>query len=454
MIHEIDVLNTVARTSLLDGPLKQLNKGGSRIAPFTVKRDANNHSRDNNDEVDGCVSQLKVIIKGDIVAAKQFGSEATESSEECEDSDIRKQRWTSFQFAEVTDLLKKTLGLKSWKCEYCGEEKKATDNGDNVIRGIKAKNSENIVESDDDSAIDEQSEVEDEGAKKKRGKSSKAAKEFKEHKKKTKINVLPSEVREILKDLWRNHPEFCSFIGDLWQSGSEKNDYAMFFLESILVPPTKFRPPTKEGDNVMEHPQTVGLNKVLESNIALGNARTNQLEKSKIVSRWMDLQESVNVLFDSKTSSVKSQREQGTGICQVLEKKEGLFRQKMMGKRVNHACRSVISPDPYIAVNDIGIPPCFALKLTYPERVTPWNVEKLRKAIINGPDIHPGATQYSDKVSTVKLPSSRKARIAIANKLFSSRGVTTQLGKTCDIEFECKIVYRHMQDGDVVLVNR
>lgn len=53
----------------------------------------------------------------------------------------------------------------------------------------------------------------------------------------------------------------------------------------------------------MEHPQTVGLNKVLESNIALGNARTNQLEKSKIVSRWMDLQESVNVLFDSKTSS-------------------------------------------------------------------------------------------------------------------------------------------------------
>lgn len=73
-------------------------------------------------KVDGCVSQLKVIIKGDIVAAKKFGSEATESSEECEDSDIRKQRWTSFQFAEVTDLLKKTLGLKSWKCGYCGKK--------------------------------------------------------------------------------------------------------------------------------------------------------------------------------------------------------------------------------------------------------------------------------------------------------------------------------------------
>lgn len=56
-----------------------------------------------------------------------------------------------------------------------------------------------------------------------------------------------------------------------------------------------------------------------------------------------------------------------TGICQLLEKKEGIFRQKMMGKRVNFACRSVISPDPYLAVNEIGIPPYFALRLTYPE---------------------------------------------------------------------------------------
>jgi DNA-directed RNA polymerase I subunit RPA1 len=58
---------------------------------------------------------------------------------------------------------------------------------------------------------------------------------------------------------------------------------------------------------------------------------------------------------------------ENTGIRQLLEKKEGLFRQNMMGKRVNYACRSVISPDPYIAVNEIGIPPYFAVRLTYPE---------------------------------------------------------------------------------------
>lgn len=41
---------------------------------------------------------------------------------------------------------------------------------------------------------------------------------------------------------------------------------------------------------------------------------------------------------------------------QLLEKKEGLFRKHMMGKRVDFAARSVISPDPYINTDEIGIP--------------------------------------------------------------------------------------------------
>lgn len=64
--------------------------------------------------------------------------------------------------------------------------------------------------------------------------------------------------------------------------------------------------------------------------------------------------------------AAKSDKE-ASGIRQLLEKKSGILRQKMMGKRVNFACRSVISPDPYLAVNEIGIPPYFALRLTYPE---------------------------------------------------------------------------------------
>ena len=77
-------------------------------------------------------------------------------------------------------------------------------------------------------------------------------------------------------------------------------------------------------------------------------------------------------------------------LHQLIEKKEGLFRMNMMGKRVNYACRSVISPDPYINTNEIGVPKVFATKLTYPQPVTPWNFQELKQAVINGPDIYPG----------------------------------------------------------------
>lgn len=83
-----------------------------------------------------------------------------------------------------------------------------------------------------------------------------------------------------------------------------------------------------------------------------------------------------------------------THVCcnlfQLLEKKEGLFRKNMMGKRVDFAARSVISPDPCINTNEIGIPEVFAKKLTYPQPVTPWNVQELRQAVMNGPLKHPG----------------------------------------------------------------
>ncbi len=46
----------------------------------------------------------------------------------------------------------------------------------------------------------------------------------------------------------------------------------------------------------------------------------------------------------------------------------------MMGKRVNFAARSVITPDPNLDVEEVGVPDCFAKKLTYPTPVTSWNV--------------------------------------------------------------------------------
>ncbi|XP_065855362.1 DNA-directed RNA polymerase I subunit 1 [Euphorbia lathyris] len=452
------------------------------------------HFRADRGQVEKCVKQLELIVKGDLVGAKRFDSvspsevlypeESDGSHESCStihsgsqnhsDEHMKQQGWTSLQFTEAMSVLYNFLKPKSSrKCKKCdAKNPKITKPifgwfhqsgmGDASIRA----NLINTLKMGGQLAVGMEGMTDVEGtteppgnhekyAKSQKNRRDQMALEFTKQKSKLSSELFPFEVKDILELLWDNEASLCSFINNIQQHGfgEKKIGPGMFFLETILVPPIKFRPPSKGGDAVMEHPHTVLLSKVLQCNLSLRDAHINK-EKSKVPRRWLDLQQSINMLFNSKTAKGPGQKEVAPGICQLLEKKEGLFRQKMMGKRVNYACRSVISPDPYLAVNEIGIPPCFAVKLTYPERVTPWNATKLRNAVVNGSECHPGATHYVDRLSINKLPPARKARISISRKLPSSRGAVTQSGKSLDCEYEGKIVYRHLQDGDVVLVNR
>ena len=129
------------------------------------------------------------------------------------------------------------------------------------------------------------------------------------------------------------------------------------------------------------------------------------------------------------------------GVRQLLERKEGMFRMKMMGKRVNFGGRSVISPDPNITTDQIGVPVFMAKKLTFPESVAPINVERLRRLVKNGALVHPGANFVEDEetgVSTSLQLMPEDEREGVANQLLIGR----------------KVVHRHLQDGDVLLVNR
>jgi DNA-directed RNA polymerase I subunit RPA1 len=103
-------------------------------------------------------------------------------------------------------------------------------------------------------------------------------------------------------------------------------------------------------------------------------------DMSSLYQAWTELQDAVNSLIDRDKNPVQgaAAKRNEEGIKQKLEKKEGLFRKNMMGKRVNFAARSVISPDPNIETNEIGVPPVFAKKLTYPEPVTSHNFKDLQ----------------------------------------------------------------------------
>eukprot|EP00917_Polyrhabdina_sp_WS-2016_P030709 GHVP01065490.1.p1 GENE.GHVP01065490.1~~GHVP01065490.1.p1 ORF type:complete len:1923 (+),score=368.52 GHVP01065490.1:822-5771(+) len=152
------------------------------------------------------------------------------------------------------------------------------------------------------------------------------------------------------------------------------------------------------------------------------------------------LQDSVNALIDStKTKSPNPI----PGVRQWMEKKQGAIRQRMMGKRVNFAARTVIAPDCNIRPNEIGIPVQFAMKLSMPELVNDLNLEQMRKIIIRG-DQYPGASKFKDGNGRVfdltkmdKVSRQSKARLL------------TTTGEECT-----PVVLRHVVDGDFVLMNR
>lgn len=78
-------------------------------------------------------------------------------------------------------------------------------------------------------------------------------------------------------------------------------------------------------------------------------------------------------------------------IGMIDQGKAGRVRGNLMGKRVNFSGRSVITADPTLDLDEVGVPRSIAMTLTWPERVTSKNIEKLKKLVANGPDNFPGA---------------------------------------------------------------
>ncbi|KAL3210995.1 hypothetical protein MRX96_008502 [Rhipicephalus microplus] len=259
--------------------------------------------------------------------------------------------------------------------------------------------------------------------------------------------LTPVEARAHLRELWTKERSLLQNLFGILAlaSSSHESPVDMFFLEALVVPPTRFRPMNFMNGRKYENAQTVSLSRVLQCCDSLravlkllARRGTNKSEPpedqmeierleqlvSKVMGKdldakmhfaWNALQVAVNVVVDSELDRLNTNK--GTpGIKQILEKKEGLFRKHMMGKRVNYAARSVISPDPYIDVEEIGVPMVFATKLSYPEPVTERNIAELRRAVINGPDVYPGALLVERE--------------------------------------DGGIVHRHLRQGDMLLLNR
>ena len=240
----------------------------------------------------------------------------------------------------------------------------------------------------------------------------------------------------------------------------------MFFLQTLLVPPNKYRPESKTGDSEINESDQNSLYKsilkasetvaqtyrdITDPNRAAANPNLRRRDFNDLQEAWCQLQDAVNSMLDRDRNPIQGAagKSNEEGIKQKLEKKEGLFRKNMMGKRVNFAARSVISPDPNIETNEIGVPPVFAKKLSYPEPVTSHNFKEMKQAVINGCNKWPGAAAIENENGQVislrtKTPDER---LALANQLLASSSNGSNGARN-------KKVHRHLTNGDVVLMNR
>ncbi|TPX53811.1 DNA-directed RNA polymerase [Synchytrium endobioticum] len=244
--------------------------------------------------------------------------------------------------------------------------------------------------------------------------------------------VSPAEVKQLFESISDEDAEAMGF----------NPDYARpeWMIISVLpVPPMAVRPSVhQEGIGRSEDDLTHKLMDILKASNTL---RKHEQDGSPLqVIREFEalLQYQVATLMDNDLAGVpQSLQKSGRPIKSIrarLKGKEGRLRGNLMGKRVDFSARTVITGDPNLSIDQVGVPRSIAKNMTFPERVTPFNIEVLTKAIENGPNEHPGAKYViRDNGDRIDLRHTRAGAIAL------------QVGY---------VVERHMRDDDVVIFNR
>jgi DNA-directed RNA polymerase II subunit RPB1 len=208
----------------------------------------------------------------------------------------------------------------------------------------------------------------------------------------------------------------------------------------LAVPPLTVRPSVVMEDNQrMEDDLTHKLITIVRQNTKL-REKIDKGENVDIIDNLTKLlQFDVATYVDNDIKGLPPAAQRSGRPLKTLKSrlgaKTGRVRGNLMGKRVDFSARSVITPDPNIDVDELGVPEEIAMNLTFPEMVTPYNRDRLMHAIKNGPNKYPGAKNIELR------DEKRTVRLGYINR------------ESLDIK-EGDIVHRHLVDGDVVLFNR
>lgn len=224
------------------------------------------------------------------------------------------------------------------------------------------------------------------------------------------------------------------------------NDYARpewMIITVLPVPPPPVRPSiSMDGTGTGmrgEDDLTYKLGDIIRAN---GNVRQAQQEGSPAhVAADFEalLQYHVATYMDNDIAGQpQALQKSGRPVKSIrarLKGKEGRLRGNLMGKRVDFSARTVITGDPNLMLDEVGVPRSIARTLTYPETVTPYNIGKLHELVKNGPNEHPGA-KYVVRSDGSRIDLRHHKRAGAIS-----------------LEYGWK-VERHIIDGDFIIFNR
>ncbi|MEM3499958.1 MAG: DNA-directed RNA polymerase subunit A' [Candidatus Woesearchaeota archaeon] len=212
-------------------------------------------------------------------------------------------------------------------------------------------------------------------------------------------------------------------------------------LTLFPIPPVTMRPSiTLESGEKSEDDLTHKLGDIVRINQRLYENINSGAPEIIVEDLWDLLQYHITTFFDNNIAQLPPARHRSGQPLKTLmdrmKSKEGRLRHNLAGKRTNFSARTVISPDPSIALDEVGVPESIAMKLTIPERVTKWNIDYLKKFVQNGPTKMMGANY-------VIRPDGKKKKITEETK--------EQLLEEIQPGY---IVERHLMDGDIAIFNR
>ena len=167
-------------------------------------------------------------------------------------------------------------------------------------------------------------------------------------------------------------------------------------LTILPIPPVTIRPSiTLESGERSEDDLTHKLGDIVRINQRLFENINAGAPEIIIEDLWDLLQYHITTFFDNNIAQLPPARHRSgqplKTITERIKSKEGRIRHNLAGKRTNFSARTVISPDPMLDLNEVGVPKVIAMKLTIPERVNEWNINYLKKFVEKGSTKYPGA---------------------------------------------------------------